>query len=180
MFPEFLVNYDYLERVMENYGFKLITRDEAQSLGLPEATGMFSDLYQQMLEEVKRNRFKANDYGFALDMTSYEKKISFLNRYFVYKKIHHVNAEKLAIELLDDIESQEETRAAVKVAKKEEKVLKKPKAKRLQQKFVLEQPADGAKEKVEEEKVEKEEIQVKKTTEKKARAKKPKLVIQEE
>uniref|UniRef100_A0A6C0LCJ4 mRNA (guanine-N(7))-methyltransferase n=1 Tax=viral metagenome TaxID=1070528 RepID=A0A6C0LCJ4_9ZZZZ len=189
MFPEFLVNYDYLERVMENYGFKLITREEAQSLGLPEATGMFSDLYQQMLEEVKRNRFKANDYGNALDMTAYEKKISFLNRYFVYKKIRHVNAEKLAIELLEDTESLEETRAAVKVAKKEEKLLKKqkPKAKRLQQKFVLEQPGDTVEAKVQEEKVqeekveeEKAEVKEKAPAVKKVRAKKPKLVIQEE
>lgn len=31
-------------------------------------------------------------------MTSYEKKISFLNRYFVYKKIRHVNTNKVMID----------------------------------------------------------------------------------
>ena len=28
--PEFLVNYDYFNRIMENYGFQLINSDEAK------------------------------------------------------------------------------------------------------------------------------------------------------
>ena len=32
-------------------------------------------------------------------MTEFEKKISFLNRYFVYKKVRHVNESKIEIEL---------------------------------------------------------------------------------
>jgi hypothetical protein len=35
-------------------------------------------------------------------MTPNEKKISFLNRYFVFKKISHVNAEKIALESVDE------------------------------------------------------------------------------
>jgi hypothetical protein len=35
-------------------------------------------------------------------MNSYEKKISFLNRYFIYKKIATVNAEKISIELIEE------------------------------------------------------------------------------
>lgn len=187
MFPEFLVNYDFLERMMENYGFKLITRDEAQSIGLPEATGMFSDLYQQMVEEIKRNRFKKNDYGNALNMTSYEKKISFLNRYFVYKKIRNVNAEKLFTELLDDTVEpleKEATKEAVKIAIKEKKLVSKPKAKKLQQKLVLSgQETKELETKIVEEKETKEEEETKEQEEtkvekpKKTKAKKVKLVI---
>ncbi len=99
LLPEFLINFDYLNRIMELYGFKLIDRDEAQNLGLPEATGLFSDLFMTMIEEIKRNKYKENDLGYAAKMSEFEKKISFLNRYFVYKKIRHVNEEKIEIEL---------------------------------------------------------------------------------
>jgi hypothetical protein len=102
MFPEYLVNFDYMERIMENYGFKLLTRDEAKEHGLPNGTGMFNELFVLMEEEVKRNRLKQNEYGDALSMNSYEKKISFLNRYFIYKKIATVNAEKISIELIEE------------------------------------------------------------------------------
>ena len=99
LLPEFLINFDYLNRIMELYGFKLIDRDEAQNLGLPEGTGLFSELFMTMIEEIKRNKYKENDLGDAPKMTEFEKKISFLNRYFVYKKIRHVNEEKIEIEL---------------------------------------------------------------------------------
>ena len=143
MFSEYLVNFDYLNRVMENYGFKLITRDEAKLLGLPEGSGLFSELYNSMLNEVKRNKYKANDYGTALDMTAYEKKISFLNRYYVYKKISHVNAEKIALESIDETLAEKritnKAPAALKAAvKKVEKTLEKPKkARKLNKKLVL-------------------------------------------
>ena len=99
LLPEFLINFDYLNRIMELYGFKLVDRDEAQNLGLPEASGLFSELFMTMIEEIKRNKYKENDLGNAAKMTEFEKKISFLNRYFVYKKIRHVNEEKIEIEL---------------------------------------------------------------------------------
>jgi hypothetical protein len=99
LIPEYLVNFDYFNRVMENYGFKLIDRDEAQNLGLPQGSGLFSELFLAMMEEVKRNKYKENDLGNATKMTEFEKKISFLNRYFVYKKIRHINEAKATIEL---------------------------------------------------------------------------------
>jgi hypothetical protein len=102
MFAEYLVNFNYLERVMENYGFKLITRDEAKTLGLPEGSGLFVELYNQMNDELKRNPFKRNDYGLAQEMTANDQKISFYNRYFVFKKIRNVNAEKVALESIDE------------------------------------------------------------------------------
>jgi hypothetical protein len=107
MFPEYLVNFDYLERIMENYGFKLITRDEAKLLGLQEGSSSFNELFNQMENEVKRQPMKKEKYGNALNMSPNEKKISFLNRYFIFKKISHVNAEKIALELIDENHSEE-------------------------------------------------------------------------
>jgi hypothetical protein len=53
---------------------------------------------------MKKNKYNGmgSEYGEAKEMSAYEKKISFLNRYFVYKKIRHVNTNKVLID--DDIE----------------------------------------------------------------------------
>lgn len=142
LISEFLVNFDYLNRVLENYGFKLIDREEAKSMGLPEGSGLFGELFMNMTEEVKKNRMREKDYGNALNMTEYEKKISFLNRYFVYKKIRNINTEKVQIEFGDYapseiIKDMEETNVAVKVGKKINKELK-PKIRKINKKLVLE------------------------------------------
>ena len=146
MFPEYLINFDYLDRILENYGFRLITRDEAKELGLPNGTGMFQDLYNLMEEEVKQDRYKRSEYENALKMTAYEKKISFLNRYFVYKKISHVNAEKVSIELMEESMSEGKEKKDKKGKTTTEKVKSKkplkgstkPKVKKLSQVLVLE------------------------------------------
>jgi hypothetical protein len=129
-FSEFLVNYDYLNRVMEDYGFKLITREEARAIGMPEGSGLFSELFMNMQEEVKRTKSKEKDYGKALFMNAFEKKISFLNRYFVYKKIRNVNAAKVELESTEESDvnivntivqtkkAEKETKKAVKEVKK--------------------------------------------------------------
>jgi hypothetical protein len=100
LISEYLVNFDYLNRLMENFGFKIISRDEAKQLGLPEGNGLFSELYMIMLEEMKKSKYNGmgSEYGEAKEMSAYEKKISFLNRYFVYKKIRHVNTNKVLID----------------------------------------------------------------------------------
>ena len=147
MFAEYLINYDYLARVMENFGFRLITREEAKEIGLPEGSGMFSELYRWMQEEVLRNPSMKYKVGNAIKMSVNEKKISFLNRYFVYKKIRHVNAEKVALDLHDEeIESKkvssskgkEKTQASVKKNKIDNDE-KKVKVKKLNKKLILQE-----------------------------------------
>jgi mRNA (guanine-N7-)-methyltransferase len=138
---EFLVNFDYLNRVFEAYGFKIIDRDEAQSFGLPEGSGLFSELFNNMLEEIKKNKFKEKDYENAANMTAFERKISFLNRYFVYKKIREVNTEKVELELgeyqeFGIIRNAKETRQAIDVAKDEVERVK-PKVRKLSKKLLL-------------------------------------------
>ena len=90
-FREYLVNFNYLTQLMENYGFVLLKQDEARELNLPNSSGMFNELYSFMEQEVQRNKQKSAEYGYALNMAPYEKQISFYNRYFVFKKIRDVD-----------------------------------------------------------------------------------------
>jgi len=141
LISEYLVNFDYFDQVITNYGFKMIDTEEAKSLGLPDGSGLFSELFMNMMEEIKKNKNKEKDYGDSMRMTEYEKKISFLNRYFVYKKIRNVNTEKVQIEFSDYSPSeiannQQETKEAVEIAKMEQKI--KPKVRKLNRKLIIE------------------------------------------
>ena len=148
MFSEYLVNFDYLNRVMGNYGFALVMRDEARLIGLPEGSGLFSELFNNMQEEVKRYPNKSKMYGAALKMNAYEKKIAFLNRYFVYKKIVNVNAENIVLDEGDIEFSKRKVEKPITLAiieknkegkeGKEDKTIKtKPKVRKLAKKMVL-------------------------------------------
>jgi hypothetical protein len=149
LITEYLVNFDYLDTIMDNYGFKLIEREEALSLGLPEGSGLFSELFMNMMEEIKKNKNKSKDYGEAINMSEYEKKISFLNRYFVYKKMRNVNTDKVQMEFSDynysEIEqTNEQTQEAVMISKELEKKTKnKRKIRKLGKKLILD-PATEA------------------------------------
>lgn len=90
-FIEYLVNFEYLNRMMENYGFTLLTQDECDNIGIPESVGPFETLFNLMVQKVKKNPNKKKDYGIALNMKEYEKKISFFNNYFFYKKLRNVD-----------------------------------------------------------------------------------------
>ncbi len=138
---EYLVNFDYLNRVMSAYGFEVVNREEAKDMGLPDGTGLFSELFMNMLDEISKNKFRAKDYDQAPFMTAPEKKISFLNRYFVYKKIRTVNIENVELELGEYQESAAarnitETKEAQDVAIEEVKNLQ-PKVRKLSKKLLL-------------------------------------------
>jgi len=90
---EYLVNFTYFTELMKNYGFELLKRDEAVKLGIPNSTGMFSELFTFMESEVQKDPKQKSRYGSALLMTPKEKQISFYNRYFVFKKIASVDVE---------------------------------------------------------------------------------------
>ena len=140
--PEYLVNFDFLVLTMEKYGFALVTRDEAKTLGLPEGSGMFIELYNMMMDNIRRNPKSEKDYGYASDMTKYEKDISFLNRYCVFKKVADRNVEKLTNVILGKLPSTEtyeaeNTEVAVKAVVEEEAVIEKKKARPLKKKMML-------------------------------------------
>lgn len=149
--PEYLVNFDYMTRLMEDYGFKIVDRVEAQTLGFQEGSGMFSELYSEMENECKKNPYKKKDYGEAYTMNANEKKISFLNRYFIYKKIRNINSEKVQIDI-EDYDSNVSNVSILETKETKETVVKKPREKK--EKVVKEKVVKEKKEKVVKEKKE--------------------------
>ena len=99
---EYLVNFEYLTRVMENYGFQVLSDIDAQNLGLPSGCGLFEDLFRQMTTSQTGRHGTSDRFGKARDMSDNEKEISFKNRYFVFKKIITVDMDKIVIEEIDD------------------------------------------------------------------------------
>ena len=177
--PEYLVNFDYLERVMEDYGFKLVEREEAHNMGLPEGSGMFREMFYRMNDEIKRNKFKEKDYKDAPNMSASEKQISFLNRYFVFKKVRYVNTSKVELELSEmnnmDVEvNKKDTKESVKIAKETVKKMK-PRVKKLG-KIVIEGSAPTPVEEVQQSQQEQPQEQEEKPKKKRVAKK---LVIQE-
>jgi hypothetical protein len=185
LIPEYLINFNYLERIMLNYGFQIIDLEEARTIGLPQGCGFFSELFDEMTNEISINKFKANNYGKAPNMTKYEKNISFLNKYFVFKKINkHVNAEQVQLELgeyneIDQVINKKETYVAVEVARKEvSKEKTYAKVRKLNKKLLL-VPATEAIEETTMPVLEKEKVVKKATAVKKATTVKKKLRIEE-
>lgn len=138
---EYLVNFDYLNRVMAAYGFEIVSQEEANEMGLLNGSGLFSELFLNMLDEIAKNKYKAADYDQAPNMTSYEKKISFLNRYFIYKKIRTVNTENVELELGEyqetyALKNKRDTQHAQEVAQ-EEVIKLMPKVRKLSKKLLL-------------------------------------------
>ena len=99
-FREYLVNFNYLKRLMANFGFEVVQREDALKLGLPDGTGMFEQLYTQMMARIKQTPAMASDLGDAPDMRDYERRISFYNRYFVFKKVRSIDNAELVVKSL--------------------------------------------------------------------------------
>jgi len=110
VFREYLVNFDYLVRIMDDYGFVLVTKEEATGMGLPDGSGLFSELYSAMEQEIKQYPARKNDYGKAPYMSPEEKQISFMNRYFAFKKVRSLDVKKMSDIILN---KEENTRTIV-------------------------------------------------------------------
>jgi len=96
VFREYLVNYAFLVRMMEDYGFVQVATNVAQKMGFPAASGLFDELYKSLESEVRRSPSVESNYGTAMNMSYNEKRISFMNRYFIFQKVRQVNTEKVA------------------------------------------------------------------------------------
>jgi len=99
-FREYLVNFNYLKRLMTNFGFDVVQRDDALKLGMPDGTGMFEQLFTQMTAQIKQTPSLASKWGDAPDMRDYERRISFYNRYFVFKKVRSIDNAELVVKSL--------------------------------------------------------------------------------
>jgi hypothetical protein len=85
---EYLVNFSFLTDVMREYGFELVN-GLSKSPYLTNATGMFKDIYKKVEQYSKTRTIK--NIGYTLTMLSHEKDLSFVNRYFIFKKMRHVD-----------------------------------------------------------------------------------------
>jgi hypothetical protein len=124
---EYLVNFDYLTQLLENYGFDLVSPEEAATtltFPMPDGTAPFDKMYNQMEADCKKKRDEMGgsgsmdddgwskqcrqEYGSALYMTPQEKQISFYNRYFIFRKNRNINAKQLKNSFLSYAGLQEE------------------------------------------------------------------------
>jgi len=93
-FKEYLVNYELLTRLLENYGFSPIKRGGLNSVG------SFKELFEKMKKESKENSELNKMYKTSLEMTSSERTISNLNNYFMFQKVRDVDAKQVTKSLL--------------------------------------------------------------------------------
>ena len=91
MFDEYLVHFQYLQTLLENYGFQLASNVK----NLPNSTGLFNGLFHQMTEQLEDGSLKKNKTKTAANMSEEEKELSFLNRYFVFEKKLAVDADEV-------------------------------------------------------------------------------------
>ena len=142
IFSEYLVNFDYFIRVMENYGFVPISKEEAIDMKLPSAIGSFQELFNLMNSEIRERRLRESNVGDAVNMSEKEKKVSFLNNYFVFKKVRDVDAgavyktnigvdpsviiegTKMGVKIEEVIEEQPKPKRKAKKRKKKVKIFK--------------------------------------------------------
>ena len=136
VFREYLVNFKYFNRIMENYGFKILSEEEAKSIGFPSGQGSFKDLYEIMKNEIKTQSQFKNKYGSADSMSDNEMIVSFFNNYFIFKKISDIpNPEATVASLVNqskteellEKEETEEVQEIINNENKEIKKIKKPK-----------------------------------------------------
>jgi hypothetical protein len=100
---EYLVNVEFFKRTMEKYGFMLVNDAEAQGKGFPSGSDMFERVFDRFAQEFERPGSPASDFSAAYHMTEVEKTISFLNRYYIFKKVRTVEElEKMGRETKDD------------------------------------------------------------------------------
>ena len=95
MFPEYLVNFEYFKELLELYGFAPIDSNECKKFGVFTGVDSFQRLYTKMENDVENKEMHKKQVGQALDMTDNEKKVSFLNNYFIFKKVRNVDASNV-------------------------------------------------------------------------------------
>ena len=67
---------------------------------ITNGTGLFNDLFNQMNNDIKNISSIRSSYGDAPNMSDDERMISFLNRYFIYKKVRKISdVEKVSLNL---------------------------------------------------------------------------------
>jgi hypothetical protein len=102
VFREYLVHPQYIIEMFGHYGFEIETRTDVRGDAVVgdksdksddrfNGTGLFSDLYRTM----GTTGGPSKNYGTSAQMSDEEKEISFLNRYYVFKKIRKIDSEEI-------------------------------------------------------------------------------------
>jgi len=99
-FKEYLVNYEYLTEVIKMYGFELIPKEQLKKMYLSKSYESLNKMYNIMINKINVDKRKGivktlKETGKASRMSKEEKEISFLNNYFIFKKVRDVNAEEV-------------------------------------------------------------------------------------
>ena len=106
-FDEYLVHEIYLRRLMTAYGFMLVSNEVAQKIvGIPKGTATFEELFEYMLSSCTNNEKTKNttstliweNFKSAPNMSKEEKICSFLNRYYIFQKMHHVQGGSQSVQ----------------------------------------------------------------------------------
>ena len=100
MVEEYLVHFDYLCKLLENYGFQLASSEDVSRWELPNHSGSFGDLFNQMDQQIENGMLKPNKVKTAPQMTEEEKELSFMTRYFIFEKKLAVNAKEVYISFI--------------------------------------------------------------------------------
>ena len=116
---------------MRSCGFELLTDREARQLGLPYSHGSFKSLYNKMNDLYHKDPYVNKLYEEACHMSSSEQFVSFLNMFFVFKKVRDVNLTNFTINVDDEdyqmpeeiiIQKKEISAHSVEVKPKTEKI----------------------------------------------------------
>ena len=97
-FKEYLVNFKYLSRLLrETYGFGPISSDEliSRHSELDNSSGMFAEIFNKIKIKCNVNASCNSTSNNILNMTPEEQTVSFLNRYFIFKKTENINTTNL-------------------------------------------------------------------------------------
>lgn len=86
---EYLVNFDYFTKVMNDYGFILAENPFIKSK--ENSMGGFEELFNLLISSKKQN----DEYKDIKKMSDEEKIISFMNNYFIYRKMREVDVEQV-------------------------------------------------------------------------------------
>ena len=73
----------------------MIDGDECKEFGIFTGVYSFQRLFNKMKNDIENREMHVKKIGEALNMTDYEKKVSFLNNYFIFKKVRNVDASNV-------------------------------------------------------------------------------------
>ena len=110
-FDEYLVNFDYFTNLMKDYGFVLESEINYNNL-LINSIDSFKNLHKNIsnLSNSEKKNFK-----WINNLTKEEKEISFLNNYFIFKKVNDIVVDVYKDE--DDVNTNYVIDKAVKLDK---------------------------------------------------------------